>query len=259
MGVLERIVRRRHGGRRYACLATLGLLALPAAASATTTAQIFPSFGGGKPGGGTSMHFRFVTSDSAGGLPQLPTEAIIHLPKGTHIDLTRLLKGDLCTPNTLDAAGPSACPKGSHAGPVGFAHLEAPVGGHLTTVKATIYPVVVVLHGGSVGLALFMEAPAPFPTAFLVPLMPYTVGGSQELILNGFGALEVSPGVRSSMLDLSITLGANLKVRRGGRNVTQPLITRPGSCPKGGFMWSTNFTYWEGSPTTAMATSPCLR
>jgi hypothetical protein len=232
------------------------LLALPAAAMAATTAQVSASFTGGRLGAGTSMHFGFVTNESAGGLPQLPTEAVIHLPKGTHIaNLTRLPKNDACSSNTLEASGfgPSACPKGSHAGPVGSAHLEAVIGGHPTTVKATIYPVI-----DKVGvISLLISSPAPFPTIAAV-LFPYAPGGSQELILREIGGLEaVSPGVRAAILDFSITLGANLKVKRRGRSTTEPLITMPKSCPAGGFSWSTDFTYWDASTQTTTTTSPC--
>jgi hypothetical protein len=239
------------------CLAwiVLGVIVLPSAAPAATTAQVSASFAGGKLGAGASMHFGFTTSDSAGGLPQLPTEIIIHLPKGTHIaSLARLPKSDLCNSDILKAVGygPSACPKGSHAGPVGSAHLEALVGGHPTTVKAAIYPII-----DRVGIfSLLLSAPAPFPSA-VIPLMPVTQGGSQELILRDIGGLEVGPGGRSSILDFSITLGASLKVKRGGTSATQPLITMPRGCPKGGFAWRTDLSYWEGPPQTATTTSPC--
>jgi hypothetical protein len=239
------------------CLASiaLGAIVLPATAPAATTAQVSASFAGGKPGAGTSLHFGFTTSESAGGLPQLPTEAIIHLPKGTRIaSLAGLPKADLCSSDTLEAAdlGPSACPKGSHAGPVGSAHLEAMVAGHLTTAPAKLYPVV-----DKVGtISLWLSAPAPFPNMAAV-LFPYVQGGSQELILRELGALEVSPGSRSAITDFSITLGANLKVERGGRSTTEPLITMPASCPKGGFAWDTDFTFWDASKQTTATTSPC--
>jgi hypothetical protein len=231
------------------------VIVLPAAAPAATTAQVSASFAGGKLGAGASLHFGFTTSDSAGGLPQLPTEIVIHLPRGTHIaSLAGLPKADLCNSDILQAVGygPSACPKGSHAGPVGSAHLEALVGGHPTTVKATIYPII-----DKVGIfSLLLSAPAPFPSA-VVPLMPVTQGGSQELILRDIGGLEVGPGARSSILDFSITLGANLKVERGGRSTTEPLITMPRGCPKGGFAWRTDLSYWEGPLQTVATTSPC--
>jgi hypothetical protein len=246
----------RFPARLIGCgLAAIALGVLPATALSTTTARVSASFSGHTLGAGTSMHFGFTTSDSAGGLPQLPTDATIHLPPGTHIaSLAHLPKSDVCSSNILEAVGygPSACPKGSHAGPVGFAHLEAPVGGHLKIVKVPVYPVI-----DKVGLfSLLMLAPAPFPSDN-ASLFPYSPGGSPELLLGELGALEVSPGVRSSMLDYSITLGANLKVQQGGRNVVQPLITMPKSCPRGGFVWRTDFSYWEGSSTTALATSPC--
>jgi hypothetical protein len=231
------------------------VIVLPATAPAATTAQVSASFAGGKLGAGASLHFSFTTSESAGGLPQLPTEAIIHLPRGTHIaSLAGLPKADLCSSDTLEAAdfGPSACPKGSHAGPVGSARLEAMVAGHLTTATAKLYPVV-----DKVGMiSLWLSAPSPFPNVAAV-LFPYVQGGSQELILRELGALEVSPGSRSAITDFSITLGANLKVERGGRSTTEPLITMPASCPKGGFAWNTDFTFWDASKQTATTTSPC--
>jgi len=225
------------------CMAgvALGLLLLPGLALSATTTQIFPSFAGGKLGKGTTIHFRFAVTESSGGIPQAPIRAVIHLPKGTGLGFTRLPKADLCSYNTLIAAGygVSACPKGSRAGPVGSAHLEAIVGGRPTIVKARLYPVIVGLHGGGRALALLLESPAPFPTSVL-SLLPY----KGELVMS-LGAIEVSPGERSAIIDLSITLGGGAR------------ITMPASCPKGGFRWRTDFSYWEGPDTTALATSPC--
>jgi hypothetical protein len=225
------------------CLAgvALGLFLLPAVALSATTAQIFPSFAGGKPGAPTAIHFRFTVTDSAGGIPVAPVRAIIHLPKGTGLGLTRLPKADLCSSDTLTAAGygASACPKGSHAGPVGSAHLEAVVGGRPTVVKARLSPVVVGLHGGGRALAVLLESPAPFPS-YVMSLVP----NKNELIMS-LEAIEVSPGERSAIIDLSMTLGGSAG------------ITLPASCPKGGFRWRTDFSYWEGPDTTATATSPC--
>jgi hypothetical protein len=225
------------------CLAgvALGLFLLPAVALSATTAQIFPSFAGGKPGTRTAIRFRFAVTDSAGGIPQAPVRAIIHLPNGTGLGLARLPKADLCSSDILQAAsyGPPACPKGSHAGPVGSAHLEAIVGGQPTIVKARLYPVVVGLHGGGRALALLLESPAPFPT-YVISLVP----NKNELMMS-LEAIEVSPGQRSAIIDLSMTLGGSAG------------ITMPARCPTGGFKWRTDFSYWEGPDTTATATSPC--
>jgi hypothetical protein len=225
------------------CLAgvALCLFLLPAVALSATTAQIFPSFAGGKPGTRTAIRFRFAVTDSAGGIPQAPVRAIVHLPNGTGLGLARLPKADLCSSDILQAAnyGPPACPKGSHAGPVGSAHLEAIVGGQPTIVRARLYPVVVGLHGGGRALAMLLESPAPFPS-YVISLVP----NKNELMMS-LESIEVSPGQRSAIIDLSMALGESAG------------ITMPARCPTGGFKWRTDFSYWEGPDTTALATSPC--
>lgn len=221
------------------CLAAIALGVLPATALSATTAQIVPSFAGGKPGTASAIRFQFTVSESTGGIPQAPVRAVIHLPKGTGLGLTRLPKADLCSYDTLTTVGRSACPKGSHAGPVGSARLEAVVGGRPTIVKAPIYPFIIGLHGGGRALALLLVAPAPFQTD-VMSLVPSTSGMILSLLTD-----EVSPGDRSAIIGLSLTLGGNAG------------ITMPKSCPKGGFEWRTDFSYWEGPDTTAQATSPC--
>jgi hypothetical protein len=224
------------------CLAAvaLAILIVPTVALSATTAQIVPSFAGGKPGTATAICFQFTVTESAGGIPQAPVRATIHLPKGTGLGLARLPKADLCSYNILTTIGRSACPKGSHAGPVGSARLEAVVGGRPTIIKAPIYPFIIGLHGGERALALLLEAPAPFPTD-VMSLVPTTSGLILSLLMD-----EVSPGNRTAIIGLSLTLGGNAG------------ITMPKSCPKGGFVWRTDFSYWEGPDTTAQATSSCL-
>jgi hypothetical protein len=227
--------------RILGCLtaAALGTLLVPTVALSATTAQIVPSFAGGKPGTATAIRFQFTVTESAGGIPQAPVRATIHLPKGTGLGLARLPKAVLCSYDILTTVGRSACPKGSHAGPVGSARLEAVVGGRPTIVKAPIYPFVIGLHGGGRALALLLEAPAPFPTD-VMSLVPTTSGLILSLLTD-----EVSPGNRTAIIGLSLTLGGNAG------------ITMPKSCPRGGFVWRTDFSYWEGPSTIAQATSPC--
>jgi hypothetical protein len=234
-------------------------------ATAATTAQIVPSFSGGKLGAGTAVHVRFATADSAGGLPLQPTRVIIHLPKGTVVNLKKLPKTATCDPGFLAAVGvgPSACPKESHAGPVGYAHLETLLGGQPTTVKTSIYSVIGVPPRGSTEseLSLLMESPAPFPTvvASIVSLPDGGAYAAKALMLS-IPALQVAPSAAvAAIVDFSIVLEANFKVklRRKRINTTQSLITMPGSCPRGGFAWRSDFTLWDGSQAQATATSPC--
>lgn len=232
--------------RQLCCLVAvaLGMLLLPAAALSATTAQIFPSFTGGKLGAASSLRFRFAITEPAGGVPQAPLQALIHLPKGTGLNLSGPPKHELCNYSTLITAGSSACPKGSHAGPTGSAQFEAVIVGKPTIAKAPVYPFIVELNGGTRALMLYIEGPPPFPTAEVVTVVP----SKGELIMS-LGNDEINPaldpGVRSAIIGLSVTLGGNLK------------ITTPSSCPKSGFMWRTVFSYAEAPETTALATSRC--
>lgn len=243
-GLRTRPAWARSGVRRLTCclvMVAFGVLLVPAIALSATSAQIFPSFAGGKPGGDTAIHFRFAVTESAGGMPAAPVRVIIHLPGGTRLGLARLPQADLCNYSTLIAAsfGPPACPKASRAGAVGSARLEAVVGGKPAIVQAPVYPFAIELHGGKRALALYLKGPPPFPTE-VISLLP-TKG---ELVMS-LGAGEISPGDRSAIIGLSVTLG-------GSANVTMP-----GSCPTGGFVWRADFSYWGGPSSTALARSPC--
>jgi hypothetical protein len=121
-------------------------------------------------------------------------------------------------------------------------------------VKAPAYPYVVSLHGGSLAIALKLAVPAPFPYEEAL-LVPYNDGGSHATqgLIAELPVGELGPGVRSSLIELAVTLGANL----GAPGHTTPLITMPASCPKAGFAWSADLSWWEGPETTASATSPC--
>jgi hypothetical protein len=54
-------------------------------------------------------------------------------------------------------------------------------------------------------------------------------------------------GNDAALVSLSVTLGGNVK------------ITVPKTCPREGFAWHADLSYWEGPDTTAAATSPCPR
>ena len=241
--------RRSLTRRRLCCLVVvaLGMLLLPATALSATTAQIFPSFTGGKSGAASSLRFRYAITEPAGGVAQAPTQAVIHLPKGTGLNLAEPSKHELCSYAILivgASAGPSACPKGSHAGPTGSAQFEAVITGKPTIVKAPVYPFIAELNGGTRALMLYIEGPPPFPSAEVVTVVP-SKGGLVMSLGNDEISPALYPGVRSAIIGLSMTIGQNAK------------ITPPKSCPGGGYAWSTDFSLIEGPDVTARATSAC--
>lgn len=233
------------------CLWGLGALLLPALALSIVTTRIDPAFVGGSLGAGTTLrlHVRMALSPEPEKL-----DAIIHLPKGTGLNLTGLTRPDVCGYPTL-LQGLSACPKASHIGVGGTATLEAMVGGRPTTVTAPAYPVLVRVHGGTLVIALLITAPKPFNTsaADLVPDRDHHSGYASSDLLAEYSAPEVSPGVWATLTELSVTVGARLKTARG----TSPLITMPRSCPRGGFAWRTDLPFERGPETTFATTTPC--
>jgi hypothetical protein len=235
--------------RPFCCLVgvMVGLLLLPGTALSATTAHIFPSFTGGKLGAPSSVRFRYAITEPESGVPQAPLQALIHLPKGTGFNLAGPSKHELCGYSILTigaSAGPSACPKGSRAGPTGSAQFEAVIAGKPTIVKAPLYPFIGELHGGSRALLLYIEGPAPFPSSEVVSVAPYKGELDMSLGNDEINAATM-PGVRSAIIGLSVTLGGNTK------------ITMPTSCPKNGFLWRTVFSYSENPETPALATSRC--
>jgi hypothetical protein len=225
----------------------LGALLSPALASSAASDRIVPSFVGGTPGAGTSLHLRLVVPYHAE--PQKVT-AVVHLPKGTVLNLGRLPRADLCPYYTL-SYGVSVCPKFSRVG-AGSAMLEAIIAGQPTVVKAPLYAVLTPSHGIT-EVDLLIEAPPPFGLQ-VESLRPYKDSAgfaTQELIVN-YGDREVSIGLWSRLTELSVTFGANLKTGHG----TSALITMPPSCPTRGFAWRTDFPF--ASPATqSPTTTPC--
>jgi hypothetical protein len=224
------------------CLAAVALgLALPASAPAATAAKISPAFTATKTGAG--LHLGYTLSEPAGGVPSPPTQLIVHLPKGTGINLGAVPKSQLCSIDALItlANGPKACPKGSHAGPTGSIEFEEIVGGKPTIGRGSVKPFLVELADGSRAVTLYAEAAPPFSDGPMVTLLPYK---GSELA----GDVETpgpTPSITAGVVRLSATIGQNAK------------ITPPKTCPKGGYRWSASFSYLESPDTTAKASSPC--
>jgi hypothetical protein len=188
------------------------------------------------------LHLGYTLSEPAGGVPSPPTQAIVHLPKGTGINLGAVPKSQLCNFGTLNTLGPKACPKGSHAGPTGSIEFEAVIGDKPTIGKGSVKPFLVELADGSRAVTLYAEVSPPFLDGPMVTLRLYK---GSELIVD----VEVpglAPGINAGVVGLSATIGQNAK------------ITPPKTCPKRGYAWSVGFSYLESPDTTARATSPCL-
>jgi len=230
------------------------LAILPVSAQATTTFKVTPTFSGGKPGA-TSFNLRLVASDSAGGLPNAAWKVLIHLPKGTKLNLAGLPKRAVCAKDDARATYGASCPRESHAGGPGSVQLAALFGSKRDEGTATLHPVL-----DKFGFLLVGPAPAPFFRSEMT-LYPFRDGGAyaaEGLLLStetgGWVYEETGTGTNAAtdtILSLSITVGGS--VRRG--SAKQPLIAMPGTCPRGGlFSWRTDVELPGGTDKTSTAT-----
>lgn len=91
-------------------------------------------------------------------------------------------------------------------------------------------------------------------------LFPFPDGGAhaaQGLMLSTEGGwvYEV-PSYKGvdSILELAFTLEARVREPDGSR---KSLVVMPTSCPRGGYVWSTDFRLWEAPDATVPARSRC--
>jgi hypothetical protein len=258
------------GLRKLAAAACVSVLccALPAAASAQSEpvqATLHASFSPDRLGAGTTIGFSF-TLKTAGGLAPTPLTGMdLHMPAGMNYTETTLGLAE-CSTKTLEARGASGCPVNSRLG-YGQAYVEVPFGkgaGHeLPEITAFMGPsgregnmVVLFYVDGTTpvyGQYIFTGEVLPQSGIFgsqlstVVPLVPSVPDGPDVSIIRG-----------------STSIGPNRLTyyrRVHGRRVAfHPRgIAVPERCPKGGFPFSAQFSFQDGSQAQASAVVPCPR
>jgi len=249
--------------RASTCLAVLGLfvLSLPAAASAeeipTPTLKFkakavpIPKPGGGTYKGtgnfygkGAAVEADYIITGSgyapsptnpSGGIP--PISAVnFYLPKGTKLHPQGFTT---CTEATLQATGPSACPKGSIASPVGSVLGEVVIGGEHVPEKTTLQA----FFGPGGGLLFFTQGSTPVSLEivssgrYVKAAAPY--GQELKTLVPPVPSLPGAP--LASVKEIHIRAGAAIK--KGGKLISYGTIPKKGECPKGGFPVKTEVTF----------------
>jgi hypothetical protein len=249
--------------RLGAVIAVLALCAcLPASAGAAETATLHTSFTPDRLGAPTTIGFEFDIAGSEGVLPPALEGMSLHLPPG--IDYLRTTLGlAICNPAALAAGGPSACPPNSRIGS-GSAYVEVPFGqgaGHeIPTIEALRGP----SHDGNMVVLFYANGQAPVyaQLVFQGELVQgsQTLGGSLDTAIPLIPSVPGGPPV--SIVHVQATIGPSGLIyteRAHGRTISfHPRgVEVPPSCPRGGFPFVANFTFVDGSTTTAQSTVPC--
>ncbi len=242
----------------------LALLTSPAAASASTLAHLVASFSPDRLGGRTTLNFGFSLSAPPGQVPPPITQIQLRYPRDLGIDLSGLGLAT-CTAQILSASGPRACPRDSVMG-YGVVLTGIVLGSTIITEHApiTILRAPYSSNSNSLALLFYAEGTKPVSTdtvfsGLLVPA-PMPFGGQVNI---GVPLVETLPGAPYiSVIRLRATLGPNgITYYEQVAGVTlaykPPGILLPPRCPRGGFQFSAEFAFVNGSHARARTAVQC--
>src|SRR5205823_1591165 len=137
--------------------------------------------------------------------------------------------------------GPSACPKGSRAGPRGHVLGEVAFGNEVVPEEATIES----FYKPGGGIEFFTAGHSPVLVELLAPGRFVHLGGA-----GGFGPeletdvplVETVPGAQDASA-LKIVVQAGSAIRSHGKTIYYGTVPTRGHCPKGGFRAKAEFTF----------------
>jgi hypothetical protein len=241
---------------------TISCMAMAAPTLAAPSVKLSAALTPDKLGAQTTLSVGFQIATQGTELPSPLTEFNVRLPAGMGLAATTLGL-DTCVNETLLGSGPSSCPGDAVMGS-GNATADAYLGSELVKEPADLG----IFMGQSVGeqttILYYFDgkvpviAPLVFQSLFLSP------GDSPISELRT--VLPLIPGLPGTP-DASIV---SMKVNIGGSKLTytkqvhgkvvryKPIgMSVPGHCPAGGFLFSADFHFQDGSSTSASRSVPC--
>jgi hypothetical protein len=244
----------------FACL--LVPLAVPASGQAAETVALHTSFTPERLGESTTIGFGFTIGSTTGGLPSPLVHVSLHMPKGMNY-VTTSLGLEICTPEELVAKGISGCPPNSRLG-FGSAFVEVPFGQssgrEIPEINALMGPP----HEGNIVVLFYANGLAPVyaQIVFAGELLPGegAFGGNLDTPIPLIPSVTNGPPV--SIINVSSTIGPErltyYKHVHGKLVAYKPQgIALPATCPRGGFPFSAQFTFLDGSQVVATHNVPC--
>jgi hypothetical protein len=240
-----------------------GCLWAPAAGAVAENATLQASFSPDRLGSSTTIGFGFHISTAEGLAPPPLTDINLHMPAG--MDYTGTTLGlAICQPEALVMHGLSGCPINSRLGS-GSAFVEVPFGtgsGHeLPEIQALMGPPTT---GSNIDVLFYANGQTPVfaQLVFKGELLPSKgrFGSELNTVVPPIPSVPNGPDV--SIISVQSTIGpAHLTYYKHvhGRLVAfHPIgIAVPITCPAGGFPFSADFAFQDGSSATAATTVPC--
>jgi hypothetical protein len=235
---------------------------LPAAAGAAQTVQLHTSFSPDRLGVSTTIGFGFEVTSTDGGLPSPLTSVSLRLPPGINY-VTTTLGLAICKPAALVEHGLGGCSPNSRLG-FGSAFVEVPFGdgaGHeIPEIQALMGPP----HNGNIVVLFYANGQEPVYAQLV--FQGELVAGSKAFGGSLNTAIPLIPSVPDgppvSIVKVQATIGPNhltyYEHVHGRRVSFHPKgVSVPSSCPRGGFPFSAEFSFADGSTAVAQSTVPC--
>jgi len=242
--------------------AALGAAPFARASAAVEQASLHASFSPDRAGAPTTITFGFHLATVEGTAPPPLTNIDLRMPAGINYTTTTLGLAT-CQPATLIARGLAGCPPNSRLG-YGDARVEVPFGtgaGHeIPEVQAVAGP----SPKGNLVVLFYANGlyPVDAQVAFSGELLPDSGRFGSQLQTTVPLVASVPGGPDVSVVSVTSTIGPShlLYYRRshGHRVAFHPRgVSVPERCPHGGFPFFAEFTFVDGSQTSAQSTVPC--
>jgi hypothetical protein len=243
-------------------LATLLVLCLPVAARSTPAVSLRAALEPERLGAGTTIKFGFTVTIPSGQAPSPVTEVDLRYPANLGIGTSGLGLAT-CEPRTLETLGPPGCPSDSVMG-YGSAQVDVPFGPELLQEAARTTTFMAPLQNGHLGLLFFADGESPVYAQLVFPGLvlpaPAPFGGSLDATLPLVPSVPEAPD--AAIVKLSSTLGPShityYEYIHGRSIPYHPRgILLPRICPRGGFQFDAELSFYDGRHASAEATVPC--
>lgn len=231
-------------------------------ARASEQVKLHASFTPDHPNASTTIGFGFTISNSEGGLPSPLTHVDLRMPAGMDY-LTSELGTSECQPQLLIEKGLGGCPANSRLG-TGSAFVEVPFGNNAGREIPEIQALMGPPHNNNVVVLFYANGLAPVYAQIVFQGELVTAGGAfgEDLAT----AIPLIPSVTNgppvSIINVKSTIGPKgitYYKRVHGRLVGyKPQgVSVPEHCPRGGFQFSGDFAFLDGTTITSTTKIPC--
>lgn len=248
--------------RQLVALTLLTGLCLGSAADASQTTRLGVTFTPNRLGQGTNVEFNTRITAPKGEVPSPLSELVMRYPSSLGFQVSGLGTAT-CSEATLESRGPRGCPADSLMGR-GSVVVAIPIGPEVIDEDATVAILRAPQEGG-VAMFFYLEGIEPvYADVILTGLLSEgTPASGSEKILVSVPLVEGLPhGPDVAVVQLRATFGPlGLTYYERVRGEFVPYRPRgillPKRCPRGGFRFGADFTFQDGSRSTALARVPC--